>query len=154
MSTDVSKTGSSVWATTSQMSDPYLVSLASRLRASTVCARQPATVSKYSQAFAKWKDWAEKFPEISILPVSPSSLALYLQFLIDQNSPISTIDAAYFGLKWAHKIADLPCPSNSPIPKLVWESAHRHLKKNAVRRDPISNNSTHNRPIWLVRIPT
>ena len=139
MFTDRSKADCSVWATTTQVLDPHLASLASRLPASTVYARQPATVLKYSRAFAKWKNWAEKYQEIPVIPVTSSSLALYLQFLIDENSSISTIDAAYFGLKWAHKIADLPCPTDSPIPKLVWESAHRQLKRNAVRRDPISS---------------
>jgi hypothetical protein len=57
-------------------------------------ARAGSTNKVYIRAYAKWKAWSHKFPEIKILPASPQHVVLYLIFLSDCSTSFSVINIA------------------------------------------------------------
>ena len=59
--------------------------------------------------------WAEHYKEIkSVLPCSELHIALYLQHLTEICKHHSTVESAFYSIKWAHDVAGLhnPCKSD------------------------------------------
>jgi hypothetical protein len=63
------------------ISSPSLVGLAQELPEVLQHARAPNTNKCYGLAYARWKKWAEIYPEVSILPANPLHITLYLVFI-------------------------------------------------------------------------
>ena len=53
--------------------------------------------------------------EICAFPAKSEHVALYLQHLLDTTHSHSAVDSAIFGIQWAHHLAGLPSPTDSPI---------------------------------------
>ena len=75
---------------------------------------------------------------VNVFPVSPFFLLLYL---IDKfqscNSP-SPIEAAVYGVKWAHDIVGVPSPIESTLVRQVLEAAKRLLGKPVQGKQAVS----------------
>ena len=98
--TDIFKEG--LWKETETFQDPYLQSLTSRLQTSFLSARAPATTNMYHRGFRKWMDFALSKLNISFLPAKPVHVAIYLQHVLESTNSSSSVDAAFYAIKWAH----------------------------------------------------
>ncbi|CAH3117595.1 unnamed protein product, partial [Porites lobata] len=87
--------------------DPDLQSLSARLQTTILSARAPATVSMYDRAFRRWKEFALSKHELSYLPANPMHVAVYLQYVLESTRSSSSVDTAFYSIKWAHESAGL-----------------------------------------------
>ena len=54
-------------------------------------------------------------------------MALYLQHILESTSPCSSVDVAFYGLKWIHETAGLVSPTDSSLVAAVREVSKRIL---------------------------
>ena len=105
-------------------------------------SRAKTTVSKYAYGFKRFMNWAQKYPEIdSILPASDLYVSLYLQYLLQTVKHFSSVESAFYSIKWAHKLANLPDPCDSDLVRSVVEAAKRNLNKPVQKKEPIDAKS-------------
>lgn len=57
------------------------------------------------------------------------SVAFYLEFLLLQSFPYSTLEPACYGINWAHDLHGFPSPSDSKLVKIMLEAAKGELVK-------------------------
>ena len=69
---------SPMWTDLIHVQDPYLRCLADKLPEVVLGARADNTTLTYLSGFKRWRSWASKFPEITVLPAAPAYVALYL----------------------------------------------------------------------------
>ena len=87
-------------------------------------------------------NWAQKFPEInSVLPVCDLYVSLYLQHLSQIVKHFSTVETAFYSIKWAHKLANSPDPCESDLVRSVVEASKRNLNRPVQKKEPIDANS-------------
>ena len=79
----------------------------------------------YRRAFLRWKSFASSRDEIQAFPVKPEHVALYLQYLMDTTHSHSSVYLAIYAIQWAHSLAGLQSPTDSPIVHAVREAAKR-----------------------------
>ena len=66
-------------------------------------------------------------------------MALYLQHVLDTTQSHSAVDSAIFGIQWAHKLADIPSPTVSPVDRSISRDAKRLIGTRLVnKKEPIS----------------
>ena len=119
--------------------NPDLQSLSVRLQTTILSARAPATVNMYDRAFRRWKEFALSKHELSYLPANPIHVAVYLQYVLESTRSSSSVDTAFFGIKWAHESAGLVPPTDNPSVIRVREAAKRILGgKRCHRKEPLS----------------
>ena len=121
--TDIFKEG--IWKETETFEDPYLQSLTSRLQTSVLSARAPATTNMYHRAFRKWMDFALGKLNISFLPAKPVHVAIYLQHALESTNSSSSVDTAFYAIKWAYEIVGVASPTNNQVVSRVREAAKR-----------------------------
>ena len=63
----------------------------------------------------RWRRFAASSDEIQAFPAKLEHVALYLQHVLDTTMSHSSVDSAIYGIQWAHNLADIPSPTNSPI---------------------------------------
>ena len=91
-----------IWKEAAALEDQSLQGLASRLQRSVLQARAPATTTMYYREFNKWKDFAfSNLKKTSFLPISPIHVALYLQHVLESTRSSSSVDTAFYAIKWA-----------------------------------------------------
>ena len=123
----------------SAVEDESLKELASRLEATVLASRAPGTTDAYRRSFARWKKFASSKSEIQHFPAKTEHVALYLQHLIDTTHSQSTVDSAIYAIQWAHTMAGIPSPTNSPIIHAIREAAKRLVGTRPVnKKEPIS----------------
>ena len=123
--TDIFKEG--IWKETETFQDPYLQSLTSRLQTSVLSARAPATTKMYHRAFRKWMDFALSKLNISFLPAKPVHVAIYLQHVLESTNSSSSVDTAFYAIKWAYEIVGVASPTDNQVVSRVREAAKRIL---------------------------
>ena len=65
-------------------------------------------------------------------------MAFYLQHLLDTTQSYSAVDSAIYGIQWAHNLAGIPSPTNSPIIHDVSRAAKRLIGTCLVnKKEPI-----------------
>ncbi|CAH3189860.1 unnamed protein product [Porites lobata] len=120
--------------------DPDLQSLSARLQTTILSARAPATVSMYDRAFRRWKEFALSKHELSYLPANLMHVAVYLQYVLESTRSSSSVDTAFYSIKWAHESAGLVSPTDNPLVNQgVRKAAKRILgAKRCHRKEPLS----------------
>lgn len=103
-----------LWKNATAFKDPQLISLSSGLQSSVLSARALGTTGSYARAFQKWKLFAQSKSELSFFPADPLHVATYLQFIIDSTRSLSSVDAVFHGIKWAHDSAGIDSPTDNP----------------------------------------
>jgi hypothetical protein len=74
--------------------------------------------------------WAENYKEIdSVLLSRELHVALYLQCLMGTVKHHSTIESAYYGIKWARNTAGLSDPCEADIVRSIVEASKRELNR-------------------------
>ena len=115
------------WAETKSLTDPKLKELSIRLQTTVLASRATGTVNGYIRAFNRWKLFAATSDEINDFPARPLHVALYLQHLIVSTKSHSSVDSAFYAIKWAHENAGLESPTDNPLVVKVREAAKRIL---------------------------
>lgn len=110
---DIFKEG--IWKETADFTDPCLQGLASRLQKSVLSARAPSTTSTYHRAFKRWKDFAVSNLKGNYLPANPIHVAVYLQHVLESTKSCSSVDSAFYAIKWAHEIAGMASPTDNQV---------------------------------------
>lgn len=57
------------------------------------------TQVKYYRGFDRWRSWASKFTEITVLPAWSIYIALFVFKLIQDNVSCHIVDEVYYGVK-------------------------------------------------------
>ena len=86
------------------MEDPELKDLATALPSIVMQGKAPATVRKYSGAFARWKRWASSRQGVPVLPAKPIYVALYLSYLAQGAGTCAPLEEVVNALSWVHHI--------------------------------------------------
>lgn len=127
------------WKDLSAVEDESLKELASSLETTVLASRAPGTTDAYRRSFTRLKKFASSKPEIRHFPAKTEHVALYLQHLIDTTHSHSAVDSAIYAIQWAHNMAGIPSPTNSPIIHAIREAAKRLVGTHPVnKKEPIS----------------
>ena len=121
-----------------QFTDPELSRLASCLPLRCLGAKSDSTTERYLRAFEKFRVWAASYKEISVLPSNHLPVATYLESLLQNNSSYSALEAAVYGIRWAHNLYGLPNPCETSLVKGVLESAKRSFSRPVVKKEPVT----------------
>ena len=78
--------------------DPELRKLAEGLPLRAAKAKASSTTERYSRAFQKFRERSACFEEVVCLPSDELSVALYLEFLLQQSFPYSALESACYGI--------------------------------------------------------
>ena len=128
-----------MWTELSQIQDPFLRRLADKLPEVALGSRADNTTLTYLNGFKRWRSWASKFPEITVLPAAPTYVALYLlSVLQSSSSPPSPVQSALYSIRWAHDIAGLESPTSHTLPQKVLESARWRLSHQTSKKLPMT----------------
>ena len=93
----------------------------------------------YDRAFRRWKEFALSKHELSYFPAYPTHVAVYLQYVLESTRSSSSVDTAFYSIKWAHESAGLVSPTDNPLVDRVREAAKRILGvKRCHRKEPLS----------------
>lgn len=121
------------------MRDPSLRELASRLESTVIASRATGTTDAYRRAFLRWRSFAASSDEIQVFPAMPGHVALYLPHVLDTTKSHSSVDSAIYGIQWAHNLADVPAPTNSPIVRAISRASNRIIGTRVTnKKEPIS----------------
>ena len=111
------------------LQDPELRKLAKGLPLCAAKAKAPSTTEHYSRAFQKFREWSACFEEFVCLSSDELSVALYLEFLLQQSFPYSTLESACYGINWAHNLYGFPSPCDSKLVRNMLEAAKKGARK-------------------------
>ena len=128
-----------MWEELDGLRNPELHALAASLKTTVLASRAVSTTSKYVNAFLRWKQWAQQYEGISILPVKESEFALYLQHVGDTTASKSAVEEAVNSISWIQQTAGFPPVSASPFVGVVVDGLQRQLAKPKVRKEPVSS---------------
>ena len=102
-------------------------------------SRAESTVTKYSRAFVKWEEWCKQ-NNISPMKAKQDDLARYFVKLYNDKKPYSTIENAFYAMKWKFdcnpEILHNPC--DLKFLKLLIDGFKRILAKPTVQKEPIT----------------
>ena len=128
-----------MWADLAKLKDPSLRHLASRLQSSVVASKAAGTTDAYRRAFLRWRNFARSKDEIQEFPAKTEHVALYLQHLMDTTRSHTAVDSAIYAIQWAHGLAGIPSPTDSPIICGLRQTAKRLSGTRVVnKKEPIS----------------
>ena len=84
-------------------------------------------------------DFALSKLNISFIPAKPVHVAIYLQHVLESTNSSSSIDTAFYAIKWAREIADVASPTYNQVVSRVREAAKRILGAGRPnRKEPLS----------------
>ena len=116
---------SGIWGSLRSLHDPSFRELATKLETTVVASKASGTVNAYRRSFLRWKDFACSREEIPVFPARTERVALYLQYVLDTSSSQYAVDSAIYGIQWAHNLAGIPSPTDSPVIQAVSNAAKR-----------------------------
>ncbi|KAK2551578.1 hypothetical protein P5673_027557, partial [Acropora cervicornis] len=109
--------------------DLELRKLAEGLHLCATKPKAPSTSERYSRALQKFREWSACFEEVVCLPPDELSVALYLEFLLQQSFPYSALESAFV---WIYKSLRFKLLRN------VLEAAKREVAKPVVKKEPVT----------------
>jgi len=122
--------------------NPLLSELCQQLPASITAAREKNTVKAYLSHWTRWLQWTTNM-NLTPLPASEESIAIYLVYL-GQSSPSSTtITNAFYAINWAHISAGFISPTERPWLKLCLEGVKRQTCKPRHKKEPLTPEIIH-----------
>lgn len=128
-----------VWKDVGNLEHPGLRNLADRMKSTVLMSRATGTVDGYTRAFNRWKEFASRWGEVTSFPAEPLPVALYLQYLLETTSSCSSVDTAFYGIKWVHETAGLASPTDSSLVVAVRDASKRILgTARSNRKEPIT----------------
>lgn len=106
-----------IWYSFADLNDLFLKGLASKIETTVIASRAPGTIDAYRRAFHRRKNFAGSSAEPQALP----TMLLYILLLVTTFSSNSVVHA----IDWAHCLARLPSPKDSPTVQTVKEAAKK-----------------------------
>ena len=80
-----------------------------------------------------------RWGEVTSFPAEPLPVALYLQYSLETTSSCSSVDAAFYGIKWVHETVGLASPTDSSLVVAVRDASKRILgTARSNRKEPIT----------------
>ena len=96
-------------------------------------------VHTYDKAFRRWMEFAISKHELSYFRANPMHVAVCLQYVLESTRSSSSVDTAFYSIKWEHKSAGLVSLMDNPLVNRVREGAKRILgAKRCHRKEPLS----------------
>ena len=86
----------------------------------------------------RFRVWAFRFPEITVLHTRPLDVALYLEHLIESDTSASVLSHASCGISWTKKLYCFSDPCHDPLVKSILEAGARISAKPVVKKEPIT----------------
>ena len=127
-----------VWKEVGSLKHPDLIGLTDRMKSTALMSRASGIANGYTRAFNRWKEFASRWGEVATFLAEPLPVALYLQHLLQSTSSCSSVDAAFYGLKWVHESAGLVSPTDSSLVAAVREPSKRILgTSRSNRKEPM-----------------
>ena len=117
--------------------DPELKELALSLPMIVVQGKAPATITKYSGAYSRWKRWASGRQNVPILLAKPVHVALYLSYLAQTANTAAPLIEAVNALSWVHCMATVEDATTHPLVVQVLAGAKRLLAHKVTKKEPI-----------------
>lgn len=84
-----------------------------------------STTNKYSAGWKYWVEWCKSNREISVIPATPFTVALYLVHVLESKNKTGPLISAFYGIRWGHIISGFPSPTDDPFVKLAFEGCQR-----------------------------
>lgn len=103
-------------------------------------SREPATVKVYIREYNKWNRWRRENVSTSYNSEPGALLGLYLTHLVNAGKSVSSLNHAFYGIKWMHKIRGTADPTEHPLPNLVLEGGKRNNGRRAKSKKPADKN--------------
>ena len=122
-----------------------LNSLLSDAKELVLSAKCEQTKLKYASYWKKFERWATINGLPTKLPVSPYYVGLFLTHIAKFCKSKSSLEAYYYGIKWAHDVCGAEDPTKDSFTRLVLEGAKRKL-------NPISSKKEYFTPDILTKI--
>ena len=121
-----------------QLSDLDLKKLAVCIPNHVIQSRAPKTADKYSRAFNEFHLWTSCYNELKSLPARAATVALYLEHLLQTNSPYSKLESAVYGIGWVHGLYGWESPSEAALVRNILEAGKRTLLKPTLKKEPFT----------------
>ena len=87
-------------------------------------ARAANTLRGYRSDWAEWQTWAADHGYAD-MPAAPEGISRYLSFLAGHGAKVGTMSRRLSGIRFAHRMRDLPDPTASARVIAVWEGIRR-----------------------------
>ncbi|WP_439365494.1 site-specific integrase [Bradyrhizobium sp. DASA03005] len=114
------------------------VAIAPELAAAVAFAKAekaPATRKAYETDFRLFRAWCES-RGASALPANPETLAAYLAHGAAEGAMVSTLSRRVAAVRYAHKLASLPTPSDAEAVKATLRGIRRTIGAAKVKKAP------------------
>ena len=127
-----------IWDDFKNIDNPHLKEMAKKIPGLMIQSRQDGTVKNYLFGFNRWKKWAQKYPEIDIMPAKPKYVAIFLSEILYMSKTHAPVSNAFYSLSWAHKMAGVIDPTEHEVVKRIKDSAHRILGSGNNKKSPVT----------------
>ena len=127
-----------MWAELNDVKAHSLRCLAEKLPEIVLGSRADSTTLTYLNGFKRWRVWANRFPEVIVLPATPVYVSLYLLCILQASTSPAPVQNAFYSIHWAHDIAGFDSPTNHTLPQKVLESAKRRLSHVTSKKLPMT----------------
>lgn len=100
-------------------------------------ARAPNTLRGYRSDLADFTDWCTGTNAgVDPIPAVASTITGYLTMLATAGATVGTMSRRLSAIKFAHRAADLPDPTDNARVMAVWEGIRRQLNLHPRSRPP------------------
>jgi integrase len=120
------------------LDDSSFPALADKMADYLLKSKADSTNRKYHSSFKKWENFIVSKGG-SALPASPIHVALYVTNLLDNGCSDSTVLSSVYGIKWAHKLNNMPDPTENGYVTNLMEAAKRIAHKPIKKKEPITS---------------
>ena len=127
-----------MWRDLYDVRDANLRRLVERLPNIIESSREKSTITNYNYAFKRFKSWLQKFIELSYLPASSKSIALYVMNLLQSGKSYSVIRQALASIAWFHHMAGLLDNTKSDLVQIVAEGVKRLSSEPIKKKEPMT----------------
>ena len=101
-------------------------------------SRAPKAADKYSRAFNEFHLWTSCYNELKNLPARATTVALYLEHLLQTNSPYSKLESAVYGIRWVHGLYGWESPCEAALVRNILEAGKRTVLKPTLKKEPFT----------------
>ena len=100
-------------------------------------SRAPKTADKYSRTFNEFHLWTSCYNELKSLPARATTVALYLEHLLQTNFPYSKLESAVYGIRWVHGLYVWESPCEAALVRNIPQAGKRTLLKPTLKKEPL-----------------
>lgn len=109
-------------------SDPLVLATESPVTADEAryvqAARSANTLRGYRSDWREWSAWADQH-QVPACPARPGDISIYLTYLAGHGAKVGTMARRLSAIRFAHRLRDLPDPTDHARVVAVWEGIRR-----------------------------